>query len=94
MNWAAQWVLEIYARIPLVPQSLFVSGHVIQIDDERMEGYNIGTLASGKREMKVLLWDHSYGIHVCYTFSPAAWNINHICAVHVSKGACMGNFSP
>src|ERR1700760_1218249 len=74
---ALQLALEIYARVPLIPRSLFMSGTDIQIDFKDFNGLQTGTLVSVKHEMKVFLWDLSYGISVCYPFSSALWNVGN-----------------
>jgi hypothetical protein len=68
MHKALQLALEIYARVPLIPQSLFMGELEIQIDDKDLDldiHYN-GTLAGGKHKTKAMFWVHSYGIFVCY----------------------------
>jgi hypothetical protein len=56
MHTALQLALEIYARVPLIPQSLFMNGPDVQIGDKVKDSgvlYN-GTLASGKHKTKVM----------------------------------------
>ena len=67
MHRAMQLALEIYARIPLIPRSLFLD--VVNIEDNEPVG--TGTLANGGHRTKVTLEQHAYGIFVCYLLATA-----------------------
>ena len=69
MYRAMTLALEIYARVPLIPQPLFMNGLDIQIDimnEDFPVGYHNGTLANGNHKIEVMFWSHWYGIFVCY----------------------------
>jgi hypothetical protein len=65
MHKALQLALEIYARVPLIPQSLFMGGLDIQIPiDDNV--YRNGTLASGENKKEAMFLSHATGIFVCH----------------------------
>ena len=66
MHRALQLELEIYARVPLIPRSLFMNGLDIQIDGEDFGGYYNGTFASGGHKIEATFWYNQVGIFVCY----------------------------
>jgi serine/threonine protein kinase len=49
---ASQLALEIYARMPLIPRSLFLNGVNIEIGDKSSVGHGRGTLTNGRHKIK------------------------------------------
>ena len=67
MHRASQLALQIYARVPLIPRSLFLNGENVEIDnDENLEGFHNGILTNGKHKIKIMFWPVDGGIFVCY----------------------------
>jgi hypothetical protein len=69
MRRTSQLALGIYARVPLIPQLLFMSGLDTQINSDGVSGYRSvsGTLTSGNHKAKVKFRSYSeYDIFVCY----------------------------
>ena len=64
MHRGVQLALHIYAKIPLIPRSLFLNG----VDIEENEC--TGTLTNGRHKIKATFEDHDYGIFVRYQLSP------------------------
>ena len=66
MRRALQLALEIYAKIPLIPRSLFLNGVNIEVKKRT------GTLVNGRHKTKVAVQDLAYGISVRYQLSTAS----------------------
>jgi hypothetical protein len=89
---ALQLALEIYAMVPLIPRSLFISGLEILIDYARFgERYN-GTLASGKHKTEATFWPRGWDLFVGHPFSLVPWNFDNLSEGRVPNGSYMGNF--
>ena len=84
--------MEIYARVPLIPQPLLMSGLDSQIDHEDLGDYYNGTLVSGEHRTKATLWPMRWGIVVGHPFPLALWNVDNLQKAHVSHGFYLGNF--
>ena len=61
---ASELAMEIYARVPLIPQSLLISGLDSQIDYENLGRYYNGTLVNGEDSTNATLWPRRWGINV------------------------------
>ena len=65
---ALQLALEIYAKMPLIPQSLFLNGANIEAHNG-----STGTLDNGGHKVKAIFRYHAYGIVVCYRLSSTSF---------------------
>ena len=71
---ALQLALEMYARVPHIPQSLFMKGLDIQVDDKYFgDHYRNGTLTSGKHKTEAMFWYQQDSIFVCCLHFLASW---------------------
>jgi hypothetical protein len=72
---ASQLALEIYAKIPLIPQSLLIRGPNVRIESKYWSNYYNGTLVNGECKSEATFWSWRWGIFVGYPFSLAPRNV-------------------
>lgn len=92
MRKASQLALQIYARLPLIPRTLFLNGANVVIGDKDSEGIYNGTLASDKHKIKVLFWPIHQSIFVCCLPFLASSIGGNVLKALVSSSTHMGTF--